>query len=275
MLSVLKRVAKLLDGTYDKMLENRSSNGSSVGEANGDSLSYHSYYIDRFPLTAQDFSGWQGSQHRLQDVVRDRENHHLYDTVMGCFASYGAEGVGDYHEYGICGAGQFRVALSKAKKWGLDKMNFYAFDSFEGLPTDGSLAMSEEAFWTSVRGQGVNVDKVTTTAGFFDQSLTEDLQKQFIAKGRPVDFVNIDCDLHESALPVFKFISPLLRPGSVIYLDDFYSTFKAGEAWGTARAFFDFAKNHPTLGFYPFVRAGFWGLSFKAYDRKLFDFPMF
>jgi len=87
--------------------------------------------------------------------------------------------------------------------------------------------MSHEKFWESINGAGVNVSKVRTIQGFFEESLTSELQTEFISRKRPVDFVNIDCDLDESARSVFKFISPLIRPGSVIYLDDFYSTFKA------------------------------------------------
>jgi hypothetical protein len=240
----------------------------------GDSKTYNSRYVDRFPLVADDFSYWSESEISAQfDMIRDRENHRLYDTVMGCFASYGASGVGDYHEYGICGAGQFRLALSKAKKWGLSNMNFLAFDSFEGLPTDGSLAMSHEEFWESIKGQGVNTEKVRTISGFFEKSLTPELQAELMASGRPVDFVNIDCDLDESARSVFSFISPMIRPGSIIYLDDFFSTFKAkGNAWGTARAFADFCESHE-LKFYPFIRAGWWGLAFIAYDPADYSAP--
>lgn len=236
-----------------------------------DSKTYNSRYVDRFPLVADDFSQWSEDHIPAQfDMMRDRENHRLYDLVMGCFASYGAAGVGDYHEYGVCGAGQFRLALSKAKKWGLSNMNFFAFDSFKGLPTDGSLAMSHETFWESIKGAGVNVEKVRTIQGFFEDSLTPELQAEIIEKGRPLDFVNIDCDLDESARSVFNFISPMIRPGTIVYLDDFFSTFKAkGNAWGTARAFADFAESHE-LKFYPFVRAGWWGLAFIAYDPSDF-----
>lgn len=243
------------------------SMGGLIEKDANDSKTYNSRYVDRFPLVADDFQQWSEDQIPAQfDMMRDRENHRLYDLVMGCFASYGVADVGDYHEYGVCGAGQFRLALSKAKKWGLSNMNFFAFDSFKGLPTDGSLAMSHEMFWESIKGAGVNTEKVRTIQGFFQDSLTIKLQSELIAKGRPLDFVNIDCDLDESARSVFKFISPMIRPGTVIYLDDFFSTFKAkGNAWGTARAFADFAESHE-LKFYPFVRSGWWGLAFIAYD---------
>jgi len=39
----------------------------------------------------------------------------------------------------LCGAGQFPLALSKAKKWGLSNMEFIAFDSFKGLPLTAHL----------------------------------------------------------------------------------------------------------------------------------------
>ena len=96
------------------------------------------------------------------------------------------------------------------------------------------------------------------------------MQKTFIDKKRKAVFVNIDCDLHESAIPVFKFISPLIAPGTIINIDDFYCTFQQGFKFGTALAFFDLANNHPKLGFYPFYRSGHGSMAYIAYDKDDF-----
>ena len=41
---------------------------------------------------------------------------------------------GDYYEFGCHRGRTFRMALTEARRHGLDKMRFLAFDSFEGLP---------------------------------------------------------------------------------------------------------------------------------------------
>lgn len=240
-----------------------------------DPRDYNDRYTDHWPLVADDFADWPASNlSRISEVYRDRENHRLFDVVMGNLASMTPPARGHYFEFGVCGAGQFRLALSKARKWHVEGLEFWAFDSFEGLPTDGSMAMSEDAFWLSVRGAGVNVDKVKTVRGFYRDTLTDALQKQFVDQGLPIEIVNIDCDLHESAVDVFRFIAPLLRPGSLIYVDDYWSTLRWGRLWGTARAFAEFAAKHATLKFHPFVRSGWWGQAYMAYDPADFPAPL-
>lgn len=134
---------------------------------------------------------------------------------------------GDYHEYGVCGANTFRIVLSEARMHGFDAMQFVAFDSFEGLPEvdsevtleewkEGAMAMSEEKFWKKIRKHGVTVDRVRTVKGFFKDSLTDELQREFVDAGVKLAIANIDCDLKESSIPVFEFIEPLLQVGTLI-----------------------------------------------------------
>ena len=41
---------------------------------------------------------------------------------------------GDYFEFGVHRARTFRFAMNHAKRRNMKKINFYAFDSFQGLP---------------------------------------------------------------------------------------------------------------------------------------------
>jgi hypothetical protein len=216
----------------------------------------------------------QLARHHLFDEQRNKPNLELFDATMSYLCAAGEMATGDYYEFGICGAGQFRCALAIAHKWGLDDMRFFAFDSFKGLPATGHLTMTESDFLDSIRAQGIFVDKVETIKGFYTDTLTDALRQQFVARKRPAVFVNVDCDLHESAVPVFAFIEPLIQPGTVIYMDDFYASFICGQRqihggmWGTARAFFDFAARSSPK-FYPFMNAGNWGRAFMAYDPSI------
>ncbi|MBT4007621.1 MAG: hypothetical protein HOI52_00120 [Rhodospirillales bacterium] len=252
-------------------LEARSGEGMGLG-GTGHALEMNSFYVDRFPHHADEFEGWDKSNlPRLNACSKDREWHNFYDTAMALLVF---DTPGDYYEFGCCGAGSMRMALAKSLKWHIKDMDFYAFDSFQGFPTTGELTITEEDFIASIHNQGIKADRVTTIPGFYDQSLTKKLQQEFLEKpNRPI-FINIDCDLHESAVSVFEFIEPLVQPGTILYLDDFWRTFSDGLNFGTALAFNEYCEKYPRLKFYPFMRVGSWGMSFIAYDPKVFTAPV-
>jgi macrocin-O-methyltransferase TylF-like protien len=160
---------------------------------------------------------------------------------------------GDYHEYGCHRCRTFRMALTEARRHNLDQMKFWAFDSFEGLPTPttetsvskwthGALTTSEEAFRELVRQHGIYVDKIHTVTGYYADSLTTDLRQRLLDQEQKIALVTVDCDLYESAVPVFDFIEPLLQDGSVIYMDDLFVGNKGNPNRGVARAFLEFQQ---------------------------------
>jgi hypothetical protein len=181
---------------------------------------------------------------------------------------------GDYLEFGCHRCRTFRMALTEARRHNQDHMRFFAFDSFEGLPTpttetsvtkwtQGALTTSEQAFQDLVRKHGVYADRVKTIKGFYSDSLTDTLQRQFVDKGSKIALVTVDCDLYESAVPVFDFIEPLLQDGSVIYMDDLFVGNKANPTRGVARAFLEFQKRSQ----WRFIRhldVGWWGRTYIA-----------
>jgi Macrocin-O-methyltransferase (TylF) len=183
---------------------------------------------------------------------------------------------GDYHEYGCHRVRTFRMALTEAKRHFLDQMKFWGFDSFEGLPqstskpshalwnTAGALTTSEDEFHRVVREHGIYADRVHTIKGFYDRSLTQELQERFRDTEAKIAFACVDCDLYESATPVFRFIEPLLQEGSVIYIDDLFVGYKGSPAKGVAKAFLEFqAKSR--FKFLRHMDVGWWGRSYLAY----------
>lgn len=182
--------------------------------------------------------------------------------------------VGDYHEYGCHRARTFRMCLTEARRHNLDKMKFWAFDSFEGLPTpttetsvtkwtQGALTTSEGQFMEMIREHGIYADRVKTVKGFYDKSLTPALQKQMIEKEAKLALVNVDCDLYESAVPVFDFMEPLLQDGTVIYMDDLFVGNKGNPGRGVARAFLEF-QGRSKFRFARHLDIGWWGRSYVA-----------
>jgi hypothetical protein len=212
----------------------------------------------------------------------NKYRNEFYTLATGYLESSGL--IGDYHEYGCYSATTFRMALTNAALFGLierdPEMRFHAFDSFEGLPAlspdlaetsnwaEGSMAMSEMEFWAAINAHGLFEDRIATYPGFFDRSLSDDLQRRFIASGKKISFVNVDCDLYESAIPVFEFIGPLLQQGSLLYLDDWYCGYKGSEKAGVARAFFEF-RDSTGIRCTPFKDCGWWGKSFIVQENPL------
>jgi hypothetical protein len=185
---------------------------------------------------------------------------------------------GDYYEFGCHRCRTFRMALTEARRHNLSSAKFLAFDSFEGLPEPtsdtsveiwkrGALTTAESEFMRMVKEQGHYVENVRTIKGFYSESLTGALQRELVESGRKAMLVNVDCDLYESAVPVFKFLDPLLQEGTVIYIDDLFAGYKGSPSKGVARAFLEYQK----VTRWKFVRhldIGWWGRSYIAYLEK-------
>lgn len=182
---------------------------------------------------------------------------------------------GDYHEYGCHRCRTFRMALTEARRHNLGSMKFYAFDSFAGLPEvqtevsvpfwqKGALTTTEEEFMRMVREHGIYADNVRTVKGYYADSLTKELQTKLTAEGAKVSLACVDCDLYESAVPVFRFLEPLLQEGTVIYLDDYYAGHKGSPLQGVPRAFTEF-QSTSAFKFESYLRVGWWGRAFVTY----------
>lgn len=182
---------------------------------------------------------------------------------------------GDYYEFGCHRCRTFRMALTEARRHNLENICFLAFDSFEGLPEPtsqtsvelwrrGALTTSEEEFLRLVRAHGLFLDRIRTVKGFYQQTLTADLRRRFLEEGRKVSLATIDCDLYESALPVFDFIDPLLQEGSVIYIDDMFAGHRGNPMKGVSRAFLEY-QQRTRWCFIRHLDVGWWGRSYITY----------
>ena len=232
--------------------------------------------VDDFLLNGQDFANWSDSKAGpFMTELLNRETFRFMQMAFGYLLSSGV--AGDYHEFGCFSGRTFRMALSEARRYELSHMHFYAYDSFEGLPQvpaetqpslacwePGSMAMSQEEFHKLIDAHDVYRDKVSVVKGFFDRSLTPELQRDMLQSGRKIGIVNIDCDLYESAVPVFDFIDPLLQEGSMVYVDDYFCGYRGNPTKGVARAFHEY-EARTRWKFAPHVVAGWWGKAYIAY----------
>lgn len=218
-------------------------------------------------------SGW--SRENEIDLNQSNRQTQKYEFFVRTFDFLTDNRVrGDYHEFGCHRCRTFRMALTEARRHNLDAMKFWAFDSFEGLPDSsghaveiwqrGALTTSVDDFMGMVKNHGLYVDRVTPVKGFYSDSLTTELQTRFRDKEAKIALANIDCDLYESAVPVFNFIEPLLQEGSVIYIDDLFAGYKGNPTKGVARAFREFRKRS-RFKFVRHLNIGWWGRSYIAY----------
>lgn len=167
---------------------------------------------------------------------------------------------GDYHEFGVFEGRSFsRSALAFLRQLPKDeaaKINFWAYDSFEGLPETndkyapahfkkGAYAAAEELFLGNVTAAGVPRERIHTVKGFYDKTLTPELAAKVFAE-RKIATTYIDCDIYESAKPIFEFITTGLQVGSVIVIDD-WVRHHTHPNHGMQRAFNEWLARHPNI----------------------------
>jgi len=182
---------------------------------------------------------------------------------------------GDYYEFGCHRCRTFRMALTAARLHNMEDRRFWAFDSFEGLPDPvsatsveiwrrGALTTPEADFMRMVKEHGLYVDRVKTVKGFYSESLTATLRQQMLDENARAAFVNVDCDLYESAVPVFEFIDPLMQEGTVLYIDDLFVGHRGSPMKGVAKAFLEY-QQRTRWRFVQHLEVGWWGRSYIVY----------
>jgi hypothetical protein len=154
---------------------------------------------------------------------------------------------GDYMEFGSHGLNTFRNMLTAFDMFGLQSRftdaRFYAFDVFGKLHSDNpEIEKSMQEFerqsenYFSVqfpkgdeyarhlallKDHGLFVDQCHLVQGYFQETLTADLAKEYKAEGRKIGFAFIDCNIESQYKVVFEFIFDLMGEHSYIYMDEY------------------------------------------------------
>jgi hypothetical protein len=119
-----------------------------------------------------------------------------------------------YLEFGVYRGRTIRYWASHLD---LSDARFVGFDSFEGLPEDWQPNAQAGSF--SV-GKVPEVDdpRISFVVGWFDKTLPT-------YEPPPHDqlIVNVDCDLYSSSRCVLEWLSPHVRPGTLVYFDDLFN----------------------------------------------------
>ena len=190
--------------------------------------------------------------------------------------------LGDYFEFGSHRVRTFRMALSEARKRQMEHMHFYAFDSFEGLPESGTkesehplwvkgaLSTSLEDFWRIVKSHGIFIEHIHAVKGFYSDSLTDELVELMRTNRRSAAFINIDCDLYESARDALAFCKHFLQEGTVIYIDDLFAGYRSNTFKGVGKALAEFELDIMSRNWHlvPHMQVGWWGRTFIVSIRE-------
>ena len=173
-----------------------------------------------------------------------------------------------YFEFGTHSGRTFSSAINSANYLGMSNMEFYAFDSFEGLPDTnkkedghfqaGTFSTSRTEFLGIVRKKtGIELSNNNIVKGFYCNSLTSDLQASMPKAG----VVHIDVDLYSSTVDVLHFLKPLLVPGSLLIFDDWYC-FPGGSLQGERKALTEFLEKNNGFEAEPWKSYSTFGQSF-------------
>ena len=129
-----------------------------------------------------------------------------------------AEGVpGNIIEFGVAEGHSTRTirrTLRSVERWQVwgPKRRIYACDSFKGLPEKFENADVGTFACEPPRIRGVEI-----VEGYFEHSLTPQLAQRV----GTVAFASLDADLYSSTLCALRWLTPLLRTGSLILFDEY------------------------------------------------------
>lgn len=122
----------------------------------------------------------------------------------------------DYLEFGVFEGASIRQWCDLNQN---ESSRFFGFDSFEGLPEDWHSGKRKGAFNTHGKCPDIADSRVSFVAGWFQQSL-----RGFMTLYRPQSrlVIHVDCDLYSSTLYCLTTLDPVISPGTLVVLDDFF-----------------------------------------------------
>lgn len=224
--------------------------------------------VGRFALDENNYTGAHGCIHTAASFI-------AWNQVEGDYLEFGVfRGESFADAYRAIERNRRVVALSVPRSeafnaWLERKPRYFAFDSFAGLPDGeaarqadygpGAYACSEPQFRANVKADGVDLTRVFTVRGMYDESLVPAVKERHGLTRAAMVF--IDCDLYESTVPVLEFITDLVGQGTVIVFHDWFR-FKGSPLHGEQRACREWLARNPHLELVEYWREGPQAVSF-------------
>lgn len=165
---------------------------------------------------------------------------------------------GHYVEFGTFWGRSFFPAYFRFRHW--LQGNFYAFDSFQGLPKPQELEtittggdfrehtynFGHQSFLALADLLALDPERLKVVPGFYSETLVGHDPSIYGLEPKSVSVCVIDCDLYESTTQVLDFVTPLLETGSLLYFDD-WRLCRASREVGERAAALHWLKAHPNF----------------------------
>ena len=213
----------------------------------------------------------QDIKDKLSELDQKSYNRRYYAIEQTADYLVGARIPGDYCEFGVYKGDTFIHAY----RWfsSFKSTKFYAFDSFQGLPKPkgpdakkgytsnfkkNDFAFSKKDFEKNLRLANVDMERVVVIPGWFKDTLSHKKTNKYGLKKIAIAW--IDCDLYESAVPVLKFITPYLSPGTVLIFDD-WRCFRNNPNFGVQKACREWLKKNPKIKLNELFSFGWHGIA--------------
>ncbi|NEQ76180.1 MAG: hypothetical protein F6K23_25955 [Okeania sp. SIO2C9] len=194
------------------------------------------------------------------------------ELIFNTAIEMGIANKGDYCEFGIFKGYAFWNAQKIAKKYELNNMRFFGFDSFKGLPEiqeedltkeevfyQGQYSCSKENVTNNLNSKGVDWKKTFLIEGFFEESLNEDTKQKYNLD--KIAIALIDCDLYSSTVEVLDYIQDMIMDKTILIFDD-WNCFDKDDNRGQRKAFREFIENNTHLSAKEFISYGVYGQTF-------------
>lgn len=194
-------------------------------------------------------------QELIDERIRDALSMSALDVAIDIVTGNQIEG--DYLEFGVYTGKSFIRAYKRFKEkrrsYNLaNKMRYFAFDSFKGLPASndvnkptqyekGAYLASQELFIKKLEEKGVDLSEVVIINKWYGE-LSDQLKIKQHLKAACV--IYLDCDLYQSTRDALKFVSDLVQDGTIIVLDDYYRHRCSPNA-GVRKAWKEFLDSNP------------------------------
>lgn len=172
-----------------------------------------------------------------------------------------------YFEFGCHSGRTFSSAINSMNFLKMKNVQYYAFDSFEGLPETteadgyfkaGTFCTSEDSFRKIVKAStNVELQSESIISGFYEHSLVTEY-----AESLPdIGVVHIDVDLYSSTVSVLEYCKSRLVSGSVLLFDDYYC-YNPDKPSGELQALNEFLEANEDFGVIPWKAYSTFGQSF-------------
>lgn len=160
-------------------------------------------------------------------------------------------------EFGVFRGGTFAYQADQINKH-YPKSRLIGFDSWQGLPEEtpgiwiperhakGEYAAPKDEVLRKLAEANLSIDdpRLRLVDGFYSDSLTPEVRSSIDS----LIFVNIDVDIYSSTIELLDFIEPLLRPGVILYWDDWKDPRDSHDKpWGEHAAWDDWRAKHPGI----------------------------